>query len=300
LNPLVSSLAELRLECAVFRDGKLSWMSKRAGERLQEFTLGAPVPSRWPLLREAVRATATDGRPRELHDPAARVALLGDEVIVLFTTQSTAELETLSAVSRLAHDLRNPLAGVMSALTVLGGRIGPEEQVVAGHMKRSLERLAWLVDQLVFFARPVVPTLRPAEIDGVVRAAFGDVSREYPRLRLEAEPLEITVPCDPRLLRHCFRNLIANAAQMMPEGGAVWVEGERSLQSVRVGVEDEGPGVDPAALHRIFEPFYSTHGSGHGLGLTVAARIAEAHGGRLAASAGRRGARFTVELPAGG
>lgn len=298
MNPLLSTLAELQLECAAFRGGALTWMSERAATRFDELALGAPVPARWRLLEEAVRSTAFDQRPRQVHQPAARVAPLGDEVLVLFTAQAITELEMFaSASSQLAHDMRNPMAGVMSALTVLGRRLAPDEQVIAGHMKHSLERLSRLVDQLLLFSRPVVPAREHADIDRVVTAAFQDVGCEHPRLRLEAKATELTVPGDPRLLRHCFRNLIENAAEMMPEGGAVWIEGEQTQRFVRIGIEDEGPGVDPEVLPRIFEPFYSTRSSGRGLGLTVAARIAEAHGGRLAAGTGLRGARFTVELP---
>ncbi|MEM1022526.1 MAG: HAMP domain-containing sensor histidine kinase [Myxococcota bacterium] len=300
MNPLLRTLTELHVECAVFDEhGALSWISPCAAQRFDGMALGQPSPQRWALLIEAVCATARDGQARGIHIPPARLARYEDEVLVIFASPSTTELEMFAAASaQLAHDMRNPMAGVMSALTVLSTRLEKEEQDIAEHMKQSLEGLSRLVDQLLLFSRPVVPMSGQADIEPVVSAAFRDVRRQHPELRLQAKLGEITVPGDSRLLRHCFRNLIANAAQMMPDGGSVWVEGEVSERRLSVGFEDEGPGVDPAVLPRIFEPFYSTRSSGHGLGLTVAARIAEAHGGRLAAAPGRLGARFTVELPA--
>lgn len=299
MNPLLRSLSDLQLECAVFDEhGALQWLSPVAARRFEEPALGQ-TPPRWRLLVEAVHATARDGRAREIQVPPARVAQCEAGVLVVFTSPSTTELEMFAGASaQLAHDMRNPMAGMMSALTILSTRLDGEEETICVHMKKSLERLSRLVDQLVLFSRPVVPMSGRAEIERVVSAAFRDVRREHPELRLETRLDDITVPGDHRLLRHCFRNLIANAAQMMPQGGAVWVEGELAKRRLLVGFEDEGPGLDPDVLPRIFEPFYSTRSSGHGLGLTVAARIAEAHGGRLAAAPGRKGARFTVELPA--
>jgi two-component system, NtrC family, sensor kinase len=108
------------------------------------------------------------------------------------------------------------------------------------------------------------------------------------------------VMASPNQLKQIFLNLIANARQAMPNGGTVRVDVRNDGDWVTASVSDDGPGIDPAVLERIFEPFYTTKRltGGTGLGLSVSLGIAEAHGGSLTGSSERgRGATFTLRLP---
>jgi two-component system nitrogen regulation sensor histidine kinase NtrY len=114
-----------------------------------------------------------------------------------------------------------------------------------------------------------------------------------------AEEGEIWARFDARLLGRALRNLVENALRATGGGGRIAVHARRRGDEVEVEVEDDGPGVSPADLDRIFEPYFSTHDSGTGLGLPIARRIAEEHGGRLTArNRDTGGLRVTMSWPA--
>jgi signal transduction histidine kinase len=107
------------------------------------------------------------------------------------------------------------------------------------------------------------------------------------------------VLADRPQLRQVLLNLVSNAYDAMPEGGLLVIEGAQDKETVRLTVSDTGGGIDDDVLPRLFEPFFTTKAKGIGLGLSVAHRIVEAHGGALeVASRGGTGASFTLGLPA--
>jgi signal transduction histidine kinase len=104
---------------------------------------------------------------------------------------------------------------------------------------------------------------------------------------------------DPRRLQQVLLNLLLNALQAMPEGGQLRVQVRVEGAKVQLRVEDEGVGIDPAVRAHLFEAFHTSKEKGSGLGLHMAQRIAEQHGGslRLVSGAGGRGATAVLELP---
>jgi signal transduction histidine kinase len=103
---------------------------------------------------------------------------------------------------------------------------------------------------------------------------------------------------DPNYLKQLLLNLIINGIQAMPSGGTLTVTAGADNNVVRIAVSDSGAGIDPEALERIFEPYFTTKANGSGLGLAIARRIAEAHGGTITVESERqRGSRFQVVLP---
>jgi signal transduction histidine kinase len=103
---------------------------------------------------------------------------------------------------------------------------------------------------------------------------------------------------DQEQLRLVFLNLLLNAMDVSPAGGMVTVSAERESSEVTVAMQDEGPGIDPSHLDRIFEPYFSKRPDGVGLGLAMAKRIVEAHGGSIIAkNLEGRGACFVIRLP---
>jgi signal transduction histidine kinase len=123
--------------------------------------------------------------------------------------------------------------------------------------------------------------------------------------------LDVTLPsvdADPNRLRQVFANIVTNALQSMPNGGTFTIstrldvtsgtDGGPDLQTVAVGFEDTGSGIDAAHLKKIFEPLYTTKVRGTGLGLAICSNIMEKHGGRIdVASKVGKGTKFTVHLP---
>ena len=213
---------------------------------------------------------------------------------------SLARLGELAAV--VAHEVRNPLAGLRGALQILQQRSVPStsDHSVIREMIRRLDALNERVDRSAdvrqaaraAFRAPSAPA--PAADHGRSGAARpGDgVDRLSHRGRRRRR-----YTGDAELLREVFLNLFLNAAQAVEGRGTVRVvvtDGEQ----VTIAVHDEGPGIPREIYEAIFEPFFTTKHSGTGLGLAIVRRLLELHGGTIAAGSGpERGTRMTVTLP---
>jgi two-component system sensor histidine kinase PilS (NtrC family) len=214
-----------------------------------------------------------------------------------------ADLGTVAA--GLAHELRNPLASISGCVELLRGAEGlsAEDQRIMGIVLRETGRLDHLLTRFLEFTRPAPPQRVPTDL-AVLAAETLDVFAADPAaagLRLERALSPARTSCDPEQLRQVLWNLLANAAQAIREagkGGVVRVTSEAGAGGVTLAVTDDGPGIPPAELSRIFTPFFTTKPSGTGLGLAVVQRIVDAHGGAIAVDAAPRGgARFSVRLP---
>jgi len=208
-----------------------------------------------------------------------------------------------SAANVIAHEVKNSLNGIRLGLDLLQqkGTIAP--RVMEG-MRAEIARLTDFTTELLLFARGIHP--RPVEIDlaELVRRV-GALSRSVAddrgiELRVEAE-VELPIRADPRLIHVVLSNLIANALDAASGSGAerpvVEVRAEATPGGARVEVRDEGTGVPEAIRSTLFEPFVTGKPSGSGIGLFIARRIAEAHGGDLQlASSSERGATFVLHL----
>lgn len=250
------------------------------------------------------RAMSYRGRP-------LRVTAVRD---VSERTRLEAELrqrETLAAVGSLvvgvAHEVRNPLFSLSAALDALeaGSSAPGEDDELKGLLRSQVLRLSNLMQDLLDYGRP--PRLRLAR--GGLHEPVRRAARSCERLASEAGvSLGLEIPgglpeldLDPGRMEQVFENLIANAVQHSPRAATVRVAArpvEGPLRGVSLTVADEGPGVAPDDLGRVFEPFFSRRQGGTGLGLPIAHRLVEAHGGTLSAANRREGgAVFTVFLP---
>ena len=224
----------------------------------------------------------------------ARRARLADELTErLAQSERLAALGTMSAV--LAHEIKNPLAALKgnAQLLVEGLDEGTRPRAQADRVVSSAVRLQGLVDNLLDFARSgglERTALDPAE---VLCAAAEDAS---PRATIELEGAPATWSLDGVRLRQVLENLLRNAEQASPGKVTATVrgDGERLIYTV----SDAGAGIPDGETERIFEPFHTTKARGVGLGLTVARRVVELHGGTI--TAGNRpggGAVFEIVIP---
>jgi two-component system sensor histidine kinase HydH len=191
-------------------------------------------------------------------------------------------LGTMSAV--LAHEIKNPLAALKGNAQLVAEAL-PDQSLRRAQADRVVQasiRLQALVGDLLNFTRggPLARTpVDPAEI------LFLAAEDAAPKAELELEAAPPSWPLDPTRIRQALENLLRNAVQASAESGrgrvlaSVLVEGDRLVYTVR----DEGPGLPNGADETIFEPFVTTKTRGVGLGLPVARRIAELHGGELTA-----------------
>ena len=231
----------------------------------------------------------------------------------------TGRLEAVAELSAsLAHELKNPLASIRSAVEQLCSRpFNTDDDRTLGRLiVRESDRLDAILSEFSDFARVDVSERRPVDVDALIRDVF-ETARRHPaagnRATLESERLDDLGGLwgDPELLHRCLLNLVLNALQVGDPDEPVrirvvadalrpdLVPGEISLGNpVRIRVIDDGPGIDPEDLPRIFDPFYTRRPGGSGLGLSIAHRAIQAHGGALLASSVRgEGATFAIVLP---
>ncbi len=209
-----------------------------------------------------------------------------------------------------SHELRTPIAVIGNAVEYL--RRHPERTIgeaadTLDDMSAEAGRLGRLVDDLLLLARSDSGAISlerlPVDLAAVAEEAVTSMATlaEERGVRVELRATPGFVEGDPVRLRQLVGNLLDNAIRHAAPGGRVWVRVEADPGGVRLAVEDDGPGIRPEYLPRIFDRFWRAPGSpgeGSGLGLAIAAWIVEHHGGRIVA--GNRpegGARFSVWLP---
>ena len=218
-------------------------------------------------------------------------------------------------LAMLAHELRNPLAPIMNAAYVLrhGGQDAAGVQRAADVISRQAAHMRDLVEDLIDVSRVTrgLATLqvRPARLDEVVNAAVEQVTpmveQRRHRLRVSDRSEALALVVDPTRITQVVANLLHNAAKYTPEGGEIDLVLERDADEAVVRVHDTGQGMDAALIARVFDLFFQAestperHAGGLGVGLALAHRLAQLHGGTLRAhSAGPgRGSTFELRLP---
>jgi two-component system CheB/CheR fusion protein len=285
------------------------------------------------VIRNAV-LTAADGAEHRLDvhlDPVrAENGQLSGSVLVLQEPageEADAELrrraEELVAADRrkdqflamLAHELRNPLAPIRNAVELMrqvetgDPSFKPSREMV----ERQVKHLARLVDDLLDVSRLTQGSIRlrkePLDLGAAVERA---VEATRPLIESRGHTLSLSLPdppirleADPARLEQVVSNLLNNAAKYTMPGGHIWLSAERDGEEAVVRVRDNGIGVPPDVLGRVFEPFVQSDGSlartegGLGIGLTLVRSLVEMHGGTVAAhSPGLgQGSEFVVRLP---
>jgi signal transduction histidine kinase len=162
------------------------------------------------------------------------------------------------------------------------------------------ERLRRLLDDFLHYARPM--ELRRVEVDMVDLWDRGieEARALYPEtvFRRSAVSGERSAHCDPDRLRQIALNLLANAASFSPDGGEVLVSITQEGRSLRIGIQDQGSGVQEELREKLFDPFVSGREGGTGLGLALSRSLAQAHGGDLTLeSSSSEGSEFRLTLP---
>jgi two-component system sensor kinase FixL len=231
-----------------------------------------------------------------LHDLSARVRIEEQ----LREQTALARLGEMAAV--IAHEVKNPLAGIRGALQVISGRL-PEQSGDAPIMREIITRidsLSELMKDLLLFARPPQPRLASVEITPLVRMTL-ELLRGDPAvgdIQISVDGTAPPVEVDAELLKIVLLNLLLNAVHAMPGHGRIAISVEAAAGVCRVVIADSGSGIPSEILERIFTPFFTTKSRGTGLGLPTAKRIVEAHRGTIAISCPPAGGTtVTIDLP---
>ncbi len=203
----------------------------------------------------------------------------------------------------VAHEVKNPLAGIKGAMQVLMSRRarGDSESVVMGDVVARIDALSELIQDLMMFARPRPPRLSQVNVRHLLDEAVAMLRRDPigSSLDVQINGGDGSLTADPDLIRATVLNLLLNAAQAMNGHGRIRVTGERRDGEWVIEVLDSGPGIPTELRHEVLEPFFTTKARGGGLGLPIAKRVAELHGGTLTLTCPESGGTsVTMTLPA--
>jgi signal transduction histidine kinase len=215
------------------------------------------------------------------------------------------ELGNLAAT--VAHEIRNPLNSVSMGLQRLKAEFSPtqdhdEYARFLSLIQGEVQRLNAIVEQFLSLARPLSLKREKIAVDQFLNElttlAVGDATSSNVSIALNIAPGLPPLDADPNYLKQLLLNLILNGVQAMPAGGTLTVAADADKDHLRLTVADQGSGIEPESMVKIFEPYFTTKANGSGLGLSIARRIAEAHGGKITVeSAPGQGSRFQVFLP---
>ncbi|AIR91667.1 sensor histidine kinase [Pseudomonas cremoricolorata] len=224
----------------------------------------------------------------------ARLAGRRDEFGVLANdfNKMGARLQSMIASQRqllrdVSHELRSPLARLRIALALAERADAEQRQALWPRLARECDRLEDLISEILELARVDAeqPHAEPVDLNALLGSVRKDaqLSSDEPDIRLQAEP-GLTLQGWPVLVERALDNLVRNAVRFNPPGQPVEVQAVREPGRIIVSVRDHGPGVADEHLPRLGEPFFRAPGqqaSGHGLGLAIARRAVERHGGHL-------------------
>jgi two-component system sensor kinase FixL len=275
---------------------------------------------------EAYRIVGPGGNVRWLHDRSVPVVspeggLLGHVGTVEDITASkdaerkALQAERLAAIGQmtagLAHESRNALQRIQACLEMLGRRLGDRPDVVdlLEGIQEAQDDLHRMYEEVRSYAAPVVLDRRPMSLPDVLQEAWDSLEPKrrgrdarLSRSGLPVQPVEV----DRFHLVAVFRNVLENALEACGdpvEIGVHWSDGDLAGQpAIRVAVRDNGPGLTADQRQRLFEPFYTTKVQGTGLGMAIASRLVEAHGGTIEAGPAEGqgpGTTIVITLPRG-
>ena len=249
-------------------------------------------------------------------DPVS--AELYESLRILLESQHSREAEVANRLRRaehmaslgqlaagLAHEIKNPLAGIRGVIELLRDESEDEPQRdLFERIVTELDRVNRTIHSLLSFARPSLPKRVPTDVGGLIEDSLHlvrpNLQKRNITLKVEVAPNVDHCRLDPTHIRHVLVNLVSNAADAIEDGGSISVRAVTSphTNDLFLSVTDDGPGIAAHLHDKIFEPFYTTKFTGTGLGLAVVASLISRSGGVIEVmSEPGSGTTFFVMLP---
>ncbi len=216
--------------------------------------------------------------------------------------QTLAEIGKFSLM--MAHEIKNPLAIIRGSLDLLkkGDQDQETRSTLHQYLDEEISRINRLMEDFLLFARPKEPSLAPVDMSDLVQnlgkrmELAAQKQQAQTLIDIAAEPC--TVPCDIQLLERAMANLVKNAMEVNRDQKPIRITCGREKNRWYFTIEDNGPGIAPEHLDKLFTPFFTTKAKGTGLGLVITRDIIQAHGGRIGAKNRKRGgAVFSFWIP---
>lgn len=262
-----------------------------------------------PVVAYLTYTLAEENRKAARRAQAAAAELAQTNRKLLEAEASVRRSERLAALGQLtaglAHELRNPLGTMKASAEMLLERTGEDNALareLAGYISSEVDRTNSLITRFLEFARPLQLRKAPADVNTLADSAIEHLERQMPGaappVHRNYDPAIPLVPADAELFERVLFNLLQNAVQASPPGGAVTIKTRRVPGAVEIAVIDRGAGIAPQDREQIFNPFFTTKAGGVGLGLAISAKIVADHGGKISVESELgRGATFVVTLP---
>ena len=282
--------------------------------------VGKVLAGRLPLaLREATLVTA-GGNEVHVQASTSRMRAVGGSVLgAVVTLEDVSDIKSLTdqliradrlaamgeLTAGVAHEVRNPLGVIRASVQLVEDAKGDPARIheAAEVIKQEIDRLDRVIKALLDFGRPSKPTLVHTNLNEVLADIVLFTNRFAKQSNViiteSLDPDLRMVHGDPDQLKQVFLNLVTNAVQAMDKGGGtITIETRGVGEYVEVSVSDTGPGINPADLPKVFDPFFTKRPEGTGLGLTIVHRIIDEHEGHIEVESGPQGTVFNVTLPA--
>jgi signal transduction histidine kinase len=208
--------------------------------------------------------------------------------------------------ARVAHDIRNPLSSIKMQSQLLRSRLEDDRDAAASltAVLHDIDQMESVILDLLELARPGQLKREPTAVNAIIRDGLRQLAAQFKHRKIMVETmLDDSLPgllIDQHRFRQALLNVLINASEAMPTGGTLTVSSRRQgHEAVLVEICDDGIGVDPGLIDRVFDPFVSSKRDGVGLGLVNAKAVVEGHGGqiRLTPRAGKNGTCVSIQLP---
>ena len=301
---------QVAAQAELLRDAERQEHGRKLEEERQRWEAQA---LREQMESERRSAAETEKKADELAKTVARLEQVEADLVRYSLELEEADRRKDEFLALLGHELRNPLAPIVTTLELLRARGAPDEHVgrACQALDRQVAHLTRLVDDLLDVSRITSGKIELRR----ERIAIGEVidraiALSRPELEARDQTVEVNVTdrdamveVDPTRLVQVISNLLLNASKYSEQGSRVRVQGARVDGDAVLSVSDEGRGIEPEMLQRIFASFVQVvaGGGGLGVGLTLARRLVEMHGGSIRAESDGigRGSRFEVRIPVG-
>ena len=248
-----------------------------------------------------------------------KILVFQDTTRIREMEQEVKRMEDMAMLGELAagiaHEIRNPLASISGSIQVLNDSLSKEEAHINRRLieiiLREVSRLDHLVNDFLQFARPQRIEIEEFELNQLIMDTlylFQNSQSWSEHLDIDTKIMSpLTIKSDPHQLKQVLWNVFLNASEAMPKGGLISISAQKetdstssseSVESVRIKIEDNGPGLDPKIAKDIFQPFSTTKKDGSGLGLAIVKRLVEGLGGKVSGeNLAREGTTITIILP---
>ncbi len=258
---------------------------------------------------------------RDLYESRRKLSATFDELKIAYdhlknTQQELLESEKLASIGKMAatisHEIRNPLAAIKNSAGIFKrhARLAPDDEELLDIIGKEINRLDTIISDFLEFAKPHPLQRTQIDLHELIdeTVALLDHSKAGCPLRIARvfDPLLPRISGDANAIKQVLWNVLINAAQAMPEGGAITIQTAYVQPSeaggtgeTAIAISDTGPGISAETAKRVFQPFFSTKSKGTGLGLSIVERTVKQHGGSVTLKSDvGRGTTVSIRIPA--